>query len=100
MNFSRAFFATAVATSVLAAIGCSSTRTAPEVATAPMAMPAAPPEQVAVVDAMPSHPALQNERTAEVPVVVNDAPVVVTPEPVTTTPPADFVERAPQADRN
>ena len=99
MNLTRMFFATAVATSVLAAIGCNTPQKAPEVATAPVTVPAAAPEPVAAADAMPSHPALQNERTAEAPVVNEPPPVVAAKEPV-MTPPADFTERAPRADRN
>jgi len=98
MNMSRLLLATATATSVLAAIGCTSTRSAPEVATAPMTVPAAPPEQVAAADAMPSHPALQNERTAEL--APSDAPIVVAKEPFVAAPISGFTERAPQADRN
>jgi len=112
MNATRIFVTTATALSVLAAIGCTSTQKAPEVATAPVVVPAPAPEPVAV-DAMPSHPALQNERTAEAapasdaPVVVAEAPVaapaptVVAQAPVAApTPSADFIERAPKADRN
>lgn len=111
MNLSRTLAATATAISVLAAIGCSSSQRAPEVAAAPMAVPAAPPEPMVAVDAMPSHPALPSERPVEVavapaapaaPAIVpaEAAPVVVTQQPVMSTAPADFTERAPQADRN
>ena len=102
MNVSSAFAMTATTLSLLAAVGCTSTRTAPEVATAPMAVPAAPPEQTAAADTMPSHPALQNERTAEAD-MRSDAPVappMVAQEPVVTSSAADFTERAPKADRN
>jgi hypothetical protein len=99
MNVSRILVTTASALTVLATIGCSSTRSSPEVAPTPMVVRTAPPEPMVVADAMPLRPALQNERTAEV-VAVNNAPVYVTPEPVTTAPPAEFIERAPQADRN
>jgi len=110
MNVVRTFVATAAAISVLAAIGCTSTQKPAEVATAPIAVPAAPApaaEPVVAADAMPSHPALQNERTAEVapttdaPVVAaNDTPVVAASEPAVSPPAAEFTERAPRADRN
>lgn len=99
MNVSRIFITTASAMSVLAAIGCTSTQRAPEVAPAPMVVEAAPPQPVAVAEVMPSHPALQNERTAEV-AVTEEAPVIVAQEPAMAMPAADFTERPPQADRN
>jgi hypothetical protein len=69
-----------------------------------MAVPAAPPEPVVAADAMPSHPALQKERTAELApapaAMTSDAPVVVAKEPFVAAPISGFTERAPQADRN
>ena len=99
MNLSRTFFATVATVSVLAAIGCSSKQPAPEVAAAPMAVPAAPPEQVAAADTMASRPAMQTERSSDV-VVSQDAPVVVAKAPDMAAPASTFVERAPQPDRN
>jgi len=98
MNIPRIIVTTAAALAVLAAMGCSSTHRTPEVATAPP-VEAAPPAQATALDAMPSHPALQNERTEEA-ARANHAPVAVTYEPVTTTPIAGFTERAPRADHN
>lgn len=95
MNISR-IIATTAALAVLAAMGCSSAQKAPEVAAAPP-VEAAPPAQAAALDAMPSHPALQNERTEET-ARASDAPVV-TYEPV-TEPVAGFTERAPRVDHN
>lgn len=95
MNVSRTIVTTAAALAVLATLGCTATHRAPEVATAPLVEEAAPP----ATDAMPSHPALQNERMAEA-TMTHDAPVVATYEPVMPTPTADFTERAPREDRN
>jgi hypothetical protein len=91
MNVSRILITAASALSVLAMIGCSSTRSAPEVVPAPMVVEAPPPAPVVVVVAepMPSPPALQN-----------DAPVIVSQAPVMTMPAQEFTERPPQADRN
>ena len=89
MNFPRIFVTTAAAISMVAAIGCSSTRTTPDTATAPMVMPVAPPEPIAAADTMPSHPALENS-----------APVIVANDSTMNTAATDFTERAPQADRN
>jgi len=93
MNVSSIFLTATTAAVVFAAIGCTSTPPATEVATAPRVVPAAPPEQVVAADTMPSHPALQNERTTEV-------AIVDTPQPVMAAPASDFTERAPKADRN
>lgn len=94
MNIPRTLVSTAAALAFLAALGCTSTQRAPEVATAPP-VEVAPP----ATDAMPSHPALQNERTAEA-AAAHDVPVVPAYAPVMATPIADFTERAPRADRN
>lgn len=100
MNVSRIFVTTASALSVLALIGCSSTRSAPEVEPAPVVVQAAPPEPVVFIEATPPQPVVvQSDRTAEV-VVRNDAPVMVAQEPVTSMPASEFAERPPQADRN
>ena len=99
MTILRVVLTAISAASVLAVIGCSSARTAPEVATAPMAVPVAQPEPVVAADAMPSHPALQNERTVEV-AMSNEPPAGMTTEPAAAAPAAEFIERAPQADRN
>jgi len=98
MNTSRIFVTTATALSVLFAIGCTSPQRAPEVAAAPV-VDAAPPPQVATTDAMPSHPALQNEHTAAAAVPIN-APAAVAYEPVVTTPAPSFTERPPRTDHN
>ena len=110
MNVSRLFVTTATALSVLSAIGCTSTQTAPEVAAAPTVEATAPPPQVveapvpppqvATTDEMPSHPALQNENTAAAPATNDAPPAVATPEPAMTPPADSFTERAPKTDHN
>lgn len=88
MTVSRIFVTAAAAVSVFAAIGCSSTQGDSEVATA------APPEQVAAPEALPSHPAVQPERTAET-AATNDAPATVAQEPAMTTPTTEALPSHP-----
>jgi hypothetical protein len=90
MNVSRIFVTTAVALSVITAIGCASERPR-ETASAPVVF--VTPEPVAVAAPMPAYP-----------VVVQAEPspqVAIKSEPPQTMASADMLtERAPRADRN
>jgi hypothetical protein len=88
MNVSKIFVTAAAAVSVFAAIGCTSTQRDSDVATAEPSAQVAPPE------AMPSHPAVQTERTAET-AAPNDAPATVAQEPAMTTPTTEAMPSHP-----
>ena len=90
MNVSRIFVTTAVALSVLTALGCASQRPR-EVAAAPVVIQV--PEQVVVAAPMPADPII---------VQAPASPVVATTyeQPVTMASADMITERAPQADRN
>ena len=96
MNVSRIVATAAASLLAVAAIGCSSTHTA----TAPMAVPAPPPEPVAAADTMPSHPALQSERSTEVAVYSAPPASVSSDSTINNAAVSGFVERTPQPDRN
>lgn len=113
MNLTHILIATTTAVSLVAAVGCSSNKPAPEETAVSTTVP--PAERVAAApDAMPSHPALAQTEPApqatmpEAPVVTAappveaPAPIVDTPkaEPMTAAPAEQMTERAPRADRN
>lgn len=120
MNLTHILIATTTAVSLVAAVGCSSSKPAPEETavstTVPPAEPVAAAPEAAAPDAMPSHPALAQTEpapqattpaeapmTAAAPPVEAPAPIVETPKqeaPMTAAPAEQMTERAPRADRN
>lgn len=98
MDVSRIFVTTAVALSVLAAVGCASqtpreTAAAPVVFMAPEPVVIMVPEPVAVAAPMPADPIMVLAEPRPQVAMVNEPPLTMASADIIT-------ERAPRADRN